>query len=156
MNTNRNKMGGVGIYLVVIAVIAVLYFALARLSPSSSSYSYSNFLWDVQNGYVSSVLIKQNSEVPTGVLSITKTDNGEELLNVSDVHEIEQLLLDNNIRYTLKDVTRDSVWITTILPFGICYDDDQQTGRRRWRREDDELRKKPCQADERYTKLCYI
>ena len=22
--------------------------------------------------------------------------------------------------------------------------------------EDDELRKKPCQADERYTKLCYI
>ncbi len=120
MNTNRNKMGGVGIYLVVIAVIAVLYFALARLSPSSSSYSYSNFLWDDQNGYVSSVLIKQNSEVPTGVLSITKTDNGEELLNVSDVHEIEQLLLDNNIRYTLKDVTRDSVWITTILPFGIC------------------------------------
>ena len=120
MNTNRNKMGGVGIYLVVIAVIPVLYFALARLSPSSSSYSYSNFLWDVQNGYVSSVLIKQNSEVPTGVLSITKTDNGEELLNVSDVHEIEQLLLDNNIRYTLKDVTRDSVWITTILPFGIC------------------------------------
>lgn len=120
MNTNRNKMGGVGIYLVVIAVIAVLYFALARLSPSSSSYSYSNFLWDVQNGYVSSVLIKQNSEVPTGELSITKTDNGEELLNVSDVHEIEQLLLDNNIRYTLKDVTRDSVWITTILPFGIC------------------------------------
>ena len=120
MNTNRNKMGGVGIYLVVIAVIAVLYFALARLSPSSSSYSYSNFLWDVQNGYVSSVLIKQNSEVPTGVLSITKTDNGEELLNVSDVHEIEQLLLDNNIRYTLKDVTRDSVWIATILPFGIC------------------------------------
>ena len=120
MNTNRNKMGGVGIYLVVIAVIAVLYFALARLSPSSSSYSYSNFLWDVQNGYVSSVLIKQNSEVPTGVLSITKTDNGEELLNVSDVHEIEQLLLDNNIRYTLKDVTRDSVWITTIIPFGIC------------------------------------
>ena len=120
MNTNRNKMGGVGIYLVVIAVIAVLYFELARLSPSSSSYSYSNFRWDVQNGYVSSVLIKQNSEVPTGVLSITKTDNGEELLNVSDVHEIEQLLLDNNIRYTLKDVTRDSVWITTILPFGIC------------------------------------
>ena len=58
--------------------------------------------------------------MPTGVLSITKTDNGEELLNVSDVHEIEQLLLDNNIRYTLKDVTRDSVWITTILPFGIC------------------------------------
>ena len=120
MNTNRNQMRVVGIYLVVIAVIAVLYFALARLSPSSSSYSYSNFLWDVQNGYVSSVLIKQNSEVPTGVLSITKTDNGEELLNVSDVHEIEQLLLDNNIRYTLKDVTRDSVWITTILPFGIC------------------------------------
>ena len=96
--------------------------------------------------------------MPTGVLSITKTDNGEELLNVSDVHEIEQLLLDNNIRYTLKDVTRDNDSSVCYLSgdYYCNYDDDQQTGRRRWRREDDELRKKPCQADERYTKLCYI
>ena len=100
--------------------------------------------------------------MPTGVLSITKTDNGEELLNVSDVHEIEQLLLDNNIRYTLKDVTRDSVWITTILPFGICLViiivimmmTNRQAGGGAAR--ESELRKKPCQADERYTKPCYI
>ena len=159
MNTNRNKMGGVGIYLVVIAVIAVLYFALARLSPSSSSYSYSNFLWDVQNGYVSSVLIKQNSEVPTGVLSITKTDNGEELLNVSDVHEIEQLQYPVHVKRCDKrqrmDYNDSSVWYLS-GDYYCNYDDDQQTGRRRWRREDDELRKKPCQADERYTKPCYI
>ena len=120
MNSNRSKLGGVGAYLLFIAVIAFIYFALAKMSGSSSSYSYSNFLWDVDNGYVSSVVIKQNSEVPTGVLTIIKTDKDEEILNVSDVKEVEQLLIDKDIQYVLKDVARDSVWLTTILPFAIC------------------------------------
>jgi cell division protease FtsH len=120
MNNNKGKMGGVGVYLIIIAVLAVLYFALAHINASSSTYSYSNFAYDVEHGYVTSVVIRQNSEVPTGVLAITKTDKSEEVLNVSDVKEVEQLLLDNSISYTLKDVTRDSIWLTTILPFGIC------------------------------------
>lgn len=120
MNTNKGKLGGVGVYLMIIAVIAVLYFALARISGASSTYSYSNFLWDIDNGYVASVVIKQNAEVPTGVLAITKTDNDEEVLNVSNVKEVEELLLKKDIQYTLKDVARDSIWVTTILPFGIC------------------------------------
>ena len=120
MNNNRSKLGGVGAYLMIIAVIAFIYFAAAKISASSSTYSYSNFLWDINNGYVSSVVIKQNSEVPTGVLTIIKTDKDEEVLNVSDVKEVEQLLNDRNIKYVLKDVTRDSVWLTTILPFAIC------------------------------------
>ena len=36
MNTNRNKMGGVGIYLVVIAVIAVLYHTATAISCGMS------------------------------------------------------------------------------------------------------------------------
>ena len=53
------------------------------------------------------------------------------------------------------DYNDSSVWYLS-GDYYCNYDDDQQTGRRRWRREDDELRKKPCQADERYTKPCYI
>lgn len=120
MNNNKGKLGGVGIYLMMIAVVAIIYFALAKISATSSTYSYSNFLWDIENGYVASVTIKQNSEVPTGVLAVTKTDNDEEVLNVSDVKEVEKLLVEKDIQYVLKDVARDSVWITTILPFAIC------------------------------------
>ena len=38
---------------------------------------------------------------------------------VSDVKDVEELLLDKNIEYTLKDVARQSVMLTTILPFGL-------------------------------------
>lgn len=120
MNNNKSKFGGVGLYLMMLAVVAIIYFALAKLSATSSTYSYSNFLWDVENGYVTSVTIKQNSEVPTGVLAVTKTDHDEEVLNVSDVKEVEKLLVEKDISYVLKDVARDSIWLTTILPFAIC------------------------------------
>lgn len=119
MNNNKSKLGGVGAYLMIIAVIGFIYFAAAKISSSSSTYSYSNFLWDIDNGYISDVVIKQNAEVPTGVLTITKTDKDEEVLNVSDVKEVEKILNDNDIKYVLKDVVRDSVWLTTILPIAI-------------------------------------
>ena len=38
---------------------------------------------------------------------------------MSDVKDVEELLLDKNIEYTLKDVARQSVMLTTILPFGL-------------------------------------
>lgn len=123
MNTNKNKLGGIGAYLAIFAVIAVLYFIFAHFGSSSSNYSYSEFLKDIDNNTVSSVVIKQNSEVPTGVLTVTLKDSKDELtLNISDVNEVVSLLnKNNNIKYTLNDVARESIWLTTILPFGLLF-----------------------------------
>lgn len=121
MNSTKGRWGGIGVYLLVIAVIAVLYTTFVNLNSASDSYSYRDFKADVKDSKISSVEIKQNNEVPTGVLTVTFTDGKNKVkLNVSDVTEVETLLLDNKIEYSLKDVTRDSVWLTTILPFGLC------------------------------------
>ena len=118
---NKGKTGGFGIYVVVIAVIAILYLLMSQLGSQSGNYSYDTFVSDVNEGNVSGVVIRQNSEVPTGILYVSFDDNREQKsLNVSDVNEVQELLRDKGVTYELRDVTRQSIWVTTIIPFGIC------------------------------------
>lgn len=121
MNSTKGRWGGMGVYLLIIAVVAILYTTFVNLNSASGTYSYGDFQKDVKDNKITSVEIKQNREVPTGVITVTlKNDSTKMRLNVSDITEVEALLLDNDISYTMKDVTRDSVWLTTILPIGLC------------------------------------
>lgn len=121
MNSNKGKAGGIGVYLMIIAVIVILYMVMSHIGASSSTYSYNDFEKDVRDKTVESVVIKQNSEVPTGVITVARSGSKEEqVLNVSDVIAVEKLLNENGISYELRDVARQSIWVTTILPFGIC------------------------------------
>lgn len=118
---NKGKTGGFGIYVIAIAVIAVLYLLMSRLGSQSGDYSYDTFVKDLNDGSISAVIIRQNSEVPTGVLYISFDDGREQKnLNVSDVNEVQELLRDKNIAYELRDVSRQSIWVTTIIPLVIC------------------------------------
>jgi ATP-dependent metallopeptidase hflB len=117
---NKGKASGFGIYAVAVVIIAVLYLLMSRFGSQTSDYTYDAFVKDVDSGSVTSVVIKQNAEVPTGVLYVSFSGSKEQkMLNVSDVNDIQSMLAKKNISYDLRDVSRQSVWITTVLPIGI-------------------------------------
>ena len=117
---NKGKASGLGIYAVAVVIIAVLYLLMSRFGSQTSDYTYDAFVKDVDSGSVTSVVIKQNAEVPTGVLYVSFSGSKEQkMLNVSDVNDIQSMLTKKNISYDLRDVSRQSVWITTVLPIGI-------------------------------------
>ena len=117
---NKGKASGFGIYAVAVVIIAVLYLLMSRFGSQTSDYTYDAFVKDVDSGSVTSVVIKQNAEVPTGVLYVSFSGSKEQkMLNVSDVNDIQSMLTEKNISYDLRDVSRQSVWITTVLPIGI-------------------------------------
>ena len=117
---NKGKASGFGIYAVAVVIIAVLYLLMSRFVSQTSDYTYDAFVKDVDSGSVTSVVIKQNAEVPTGVLYVSFSGSKEQkMLNVSDVNDIQSMLTKKNISYDLRDVSRQSVWITTVLPIGI-------------------------------------
>ena len=114
---NKGKASGFGIYAVAVVIIAVLYLLMSRFGSQTSDYTYDAFVKDVDSGSVTSVVIKQNAEVPTGVLYVSFSGSKEQkMLNVSDVNDIQSMLTKKNISYDLRDVSRQSVWITTVLP----------------------------------------
>lgn len=117
---NKGKASGFGIYAVAVVIIAVLYLLMSRFGSQTSDYTYDAFVKDVDSGSITSVVIKQNAEVPTGVLYVSFSGSKEQkMLNVSDVNDIQSMLTKKNISYDLRDVSRQSVWITTVLPIGI-------------------------------------
>ena len=121
MGNNKGRSGGIGLYAMIGLLILFVYLAISKMGSGNNSYSYEQFLNDVDSGAVTSVVIRQNSEVPTGVLLVEKGDkNYAKTLYVSDVNDVQTLLRQEGISYTLKDVTRQSIWLTTIIPFGIC------------------------------------
>lgn len=119
-NKRGSRFSGVGIYLFIVVIAAMFIMYVSRMNSGAGDYTYSEFVNDVNKGKVESVVIRQNSEVPTGELSVKVSGvQNVKKVYVSDVNQVEEILLDKNISYTLKDVTRQSVFLTSILPFGL-------------------------------------
>ena len=117
---NKQFRGGI-IYLVIVLVIMYFIMSITSLGKSSSSYGYSDFLNDFQAGNVTKVEISQNAEVPTGIVKVTFTgDSGRspERFNVTNVNDVTSLVAaEGNIKLVVNDVVRESIFVTTILPF---------------------------------------
>ena len=120
METKKRKSTGWGSIFFMLIIIGIIWAVFAQMSQKTSDYKYKDFVSDIKDEKIQNVIISQNSEVPTGTLTITFTDGSKESLNVSDVVSVEELLDNRNIEYSLKDVKRESVWLTTLLPFGLC------------------------------------
>ena len=117
---NKRFRGGI-IYLVIVLVIMYFIMSITSFGKSSSSYGYSDFLNDFQAGNVTKVEISQNAEVPTGIVKVTFTgDSGRssERFNVTNVNDVTSLVAaEGNIKLVVNDVVRESIFVTTILPF---------------------------------------
>ncbi len=117
---NKQFRGGI-IYLVIVLVIMYFIMSITSFGRSSSSYGYSDFLNDFQAGNVTKVEISQNAEVPTGIVKVTFTgDSGRssERFNVTNVNDVTSLVAaEGNIKLVVNDVVRESIFVTTILPF---------------------------------------
>ena len=117
---NKQFRGGI-IYLVIVLVIMYFIMSITSFGKNSSSYGYSDFLNDFQSGNVTKVEISQNAEVPTGTVKVTFTgDSGRssERFNVTNVNDVTSLVAaEGNIKLVVNDVVRESIFVTTILPF---------------------------------------
>ena len=99
-----------------------MYFIMSFSSfgKSSSSYGYSDFITDIEAQNISKVEISQNSEVPTGTVKVTFNDSSRssERFNVPDVNDITSLVIaQGEAKLVVNDVVRESIFLTTILPF---------------------------------------
>ena len=121
MDNKKNvRFSGMGIYMIIVIIAAMFIMYVARMNTGTSNYTYNELVNDISKGKIESVSIRQNAEVPTGVVTVKVSgEQSVKSVYVSDVKQVEEILLDKNISYTLKDVTRQSVLLTSILPFGL-------------------------------------
>ncbi len=108
---------GFSFYILAGILFCLMVFGLREGFETKDTVTTRQFEQMLENREVTGVEITQNKEVPTGVLSITKTDGTRATLNVSDVKEAEELLSGyDDVSVTVDDVIKDSVFLNTFLP----------------------------------------
>ena len=113
---NKNARG-IGFYLLLGVMFLLLVFSLRESFDSRSTCTYQEFEEMLEEGQVAKVEVIQNQATPTGVLEVTRTDGTEEIVNVSDVNPPQELVRTyDQVVLEVKDVEKESVFLTTILP----------------------------------------
>lgn len=109
----------VGIFylLVVVFILVAVRYSENLAKNSAQAYTINTLLEDIQSGNVSSVVISQNHEVPTGSVEVRKKDNTRRNFYVSDVNELQERLkaVAPDI-YTVSDVEGENI-IPQLLPY---------------------------------------
>ena len=112
---------GIIIYILIIAAVFALIFAITGTASVDDEYTYKEFQEDLSNQAIKEISIHQNSEIPTGYVTAVFKDTTQKRLYVENIGTITSMLKEKNITYTLEDVTRASFFVSTVLPMLIMF-----------------------------------
>ena len=113
---DKRKAGGIGFYVALVLVIMAVYMLLKMASVTNSDYNLTDFKQDLLDDKITECTIVQNKEVPTGYVQIRFENSSYKKLYVADVNEVITLIEAADVKYSMDDVQRDSIFLTTILP----------------------------------------
>ena len=121
---NKGNGRGFGFYILLFIIFACSILLWKGLWEDSEDYiTNSQFEDYLSAGEVTGIIIQPNSEVPTGYLQITIKNGTKKILYVSDVSITEAKLRDQFPNYVLRDVKRESWFVSYVLPslliFGV-------------------------------------
>ena len=81
--------------------------------------SYQQFKQVLENGDVGSLVIYQNEQTPTGEVRLSNRAGEVYVPYVSDVNQVQQMLQNADIDYSMNDVPQTSYWMSIILPVAV-------------------------------------
>ena len=99
-----------------IAIVLLLLYAFRGGWSDNQTITYQEYSEELEGGKITRVDIYQNSQVPTGSLTLTLTDGSKQTLNVSDVTAAQTELNASDVTTYLHDVEQTSIFMTSILP----------------------------------------
>lgn len=112
----NRQPGRIGLYLVMLVALIAGYMYLNNQVISQSNYNGRQLEQALEDGRVIGATIQPNSGSLTGAIIADVAGEGQKKIYVTDVREAEKMLKDNGIYPEVKDVPRENVFLTTLLP----------------------------------------
>lgn len=102
----------------LIMVACLIFFLATSLTGqgTADTLTRQEYMEAVDAGNVTSAIVKQNKETPTGQLILLMKDNSHRQMYVSDVTVEQDFLMEKNVPFTTQDVPHESYMMTMILP----------------------------------------
>ena len=115
----RQNSRGFNSYFIFIILLLMGVALLTSMNGSEEAYTKEQFIADMEADRVSEVVVRPNSEVPTGYLAVELKSGAERKLYVTDIGEAEALVRDHGFDPVVKDVPREGWVLTTLVPMLI-------------------------------------
>ena len=114
------KTKGFSMYLVfIIMLIFVVYLTRGLNESQYIKYSFQAFEAALEKKTVQSVTLIPSEEVPTGLVRLTLIDGQKGKFNCSDITEVEKLVRNAGIPYTMEEVEKPGWFFTSVMPYII-------------------------------------
>lgn len=118
MKQRQSFGGGMGL-LILVMLLIMLFSTRSQSMFMPGKISYPEFMMNVENGSISSAVIRPNRETPTGEVELYMTSGDKQDFYVLDTKEIETALRDAGIAYKVAEVQQDNYFMTVILPIAL-------------------------------------
>lgn len=107
-------------FILIMVMMVLMTLTFLRQINNGNELTYHQFLIELENDKVESIVIQQNQPAPTGEVNITYKDAGlgkaGAVYVTSDVNEIQELLKSRNIDFQLINVPQENYFLTIIVP----------------------------------------
>lgn len=115
----RQNNRGFHSYFVFILFLLMGVAVLTSLNRADEEYTREQFIADMEADRVAEVVVRPNSEVPTGYLEVELKSGTDMKLYVTDIGEAEALARGYGFDPAVKDVPREGWVLTTLVPMLI-------------------------------------
>ncbi len=105
------------LFLLILLLLGVTLFTM--FNKADEEYTREQFIADMEADRVAEVVVRPNSEVPTGYLDVELKGGARQKLYVTDIVEAEALVRAYSFDPVVKDVPRDGWFLTTLVPMLI-------------------------------------
>lgn len=112
----QQSFRGMGFILVMLLLVIM---ATMGSTQSGGQLSSREFMTALESNEIESVEIRPNRETPTGEVRLRMRGGTEYNAYVSDVREIETMMTEKGLDYTMEAVPQDSYWMSVILPIAL-------------------------------------
>ena len=102
--------------LLIMTIVFFLSWGVLEMTMNGNAVSYEEFLKELNNNQIESVVIEQNKAVPTGKLEIKLENEEVKYLEVSDVNEMQELLKEAGVNDIKLLAVQEDSWLVKVLP----------------------------------------
>ena len=115
MKQQSGFRGGWLLFPLLLIVLALAFMP----GRKQNELSYQQFKQVLESGDVGSLVIYQNEQTPTGEVRLANRAGEVYVTYVSDGNQIQQMLQDMDIDYSMNDVPQTSYWMSILLPVAV-------------------------------------
>ncbi len=117
----NKPLKGQGFFILLLLIVLIGLWLTLTTRTSAASYTYQDYLEDLEDGTIARVVIRQNEEAPTGQVSVVDKKDSVQTFNVVNTETAWQAAMDAGISPEVMDISKPNWFMTEILPMILIF-----------------------------------